>query len=400
MAVLRADKPALLDKVNAVISGLQEFISSGDLRSYDPYDALNSDALLTVARLSRVGGVAVTQAFRFSPINLRPLFRVKALVNAKSVALLVRSHAQLYATGGRAGDLRVCIDGLEWLAQHQSGYSKDASWGYSFPWSSRRHVLERGAPTTVCSSFVAHAFLDGFEATGNHSYLEIARSTCEFILACPRSIRESSYCFSYSPFNELAVHNANLLAVSVLGRVYRLSGERRLVEAAVPALKYTLEDQNRDGSWYYDGGPNRRDNTVDNFHTGFLLECIRQFAADAGCDLDEPLRRGQEFYEARFFDSDGRPRRKLSAQYPIDIRDCAQLMVVIGRIPDPSRVQIDLLSRVVSWTIGHMLSRRGYAYFQRWKHWSYTPYYLRWQAWLLWGLANSRRHLTESAIHP
>lgn len=378
------------------IQDLDQFIRTARFTGYDPYDALNSELLLKLARRNRDVGVVLTQAFRFLPFNLRPLLKIPKLGNAKTMALLARAYLKLHRESGQAHYRDQALSCLAWLDVHRAAGFENACWGYSFPWCSRRHFLEREAPTVVCTSFAAHAFLDAYELTGDRSYVQIARSTCDFILRdCPRIVRDATYCFSYSPFSELPVHNANLLGVSILGRVHRHTRERHLLDAALPALQYSLDDQNPDGSWYYDGRSDRRDETIDSFHTGFVLDCLRQFQADTHADVGGALERGQRFYEQRFFDADGTPWRKIGGQYPIDVRDPAQFMVVMGRIGDLSASQSAQLEQLVQWTLGHMRDPSGYFYFQRWHRWGYSPAYLRWQAWMMWGLANVLPCLTK-----
>jgi hypothetical protein len=371
------------------IHALDRIISQAGFAGYDPYDALNSSPLLWLARRSRWAGVAFTQAFRFLPFNLRPILGIPRLVNAKTMALLARAYLKLYSYWPDEYYLRQARFCLDWLDEHRSPGFTNACWGYSFPWCTVRQFLERGAPSIVCTSFVAHAFLDAYEALGDRRHLALALSACDFILNdCPRIAKDATYCFSYTPFGELPVHNANLLGVSVLGRVYRHTGERALLEAALPALRYTLDDQNEDGSWYYHGPYAGRDGTIDNFHTGFVLECMRQFQADTGYDVSRAIERGQAFYEQRFFAADGTPRRKIGRPYPVDIRDPAQFLVVMGGVRELSGPQRSLLDKVLHWTLRSMRHPSGYFYFLRWRTWGYSPMYLRWQAWMLWGLAN------------
>jgi hypothetical protein len=100
------------------------------------------------------------------------------------------------------------------------------------------------------------------------------------------------------------------------------------------------------------------------------------------------VERGQAFYELRFFDANGTPWRKVGQQYPVDIRAPAEFLVVIGQLKRLNESQCNLLENVLQWTLRYMQHRNGYFYFLRWRNWGYSPMYLRWQAWMLWGLAN------------
>ena len=94
---------------------------------------------------------------------------------------------------------------------------------------------------------------------------------------------------------------------------------------------------------------------------------------------------------------DGAPQRKIGRSYPVDIRDSAEFLVVMGRLRNLSESQQGLLDNVLRWTLRSMRHPSGYFYFLRWRTWGYSPMYLRWQAWMLWGLANVWPQHTETA---
>ena len=74
-------------QLEEAIRTLDEIVRQADFKGHDPYDVLNSPPLLWLARRNRWLGVALTQAFRFLPINLRPVLGIPKLVNAKTMAL-------------------------------------------------------------------------------------------------------------------------------------------------------------------------------------------------------------------------------------------------------------------------------------------------------------------------
>ena len=80
-------------------------------------------------------------------------------------------------------------------------------------------------------------------------------------------------CFSYTPIDHTAVHNANLLGASLLIRLYKITGEEKLRRAALASLAYSMKYQHDDGSWYY--AETAMQSWIDSFHTGFNLEAVR-----------------------------------------------------------------------------------------------------------------------------
>ena len=59
-----------------------------------------------------------------------------------------------------------------------------------------------------------------------------------------------SFCFSYTPVDTEAVHNANLLGASTLARLTRYCDDDRLAQAALASLGYSMRHQREDGSWF------------------------------------------------------------------------------------------------------------------------------------------------------
>src|SRR5262249_16859579 len=131
-------------------------------------------------------------------------------------------------------DLALVESLVENLRQLRSPDPKYWCWGYSFAWQMRGEMVPNGAPNLVCTSFVANGLLDAYELNGNSQYLEMAVSSAAYFqeqLFWEES--KTRLGFSYPiPGMKLQVHNANLLAAALFCRVYKHTGESRLLETA------------------------------------------------------------------------------------------------------------------------------------------------------------------------
>ena len=269
---------------------------------WDPYDALNSPLLMRLTFGSRLLGIAWVQLLKRSPINLRSLLGVPKGLNPKGIGLLLSSYTSYYQMIGSERNLEQIQSLADWLQAHiVAGYS-GACWGYNFDWPNRNFYAPSGTPTLVNTVFIAHAFLDGYDLLGRQDWLEIARSACDFVLSdLSRYEDQSGLCFSYTPLDQRLVHNANVLAASLLARVASHTGERDLLATAHRATAYTALRQRSDGSWPY--GEGRLDGWVDGYHTGFTLVALADYRdfGGAGRVVDECLRRGYAFYKKKCF---------------------------------------------------------------------------------------------------
>src|ERR1039457_659637 len=71
-----------------------------DWAGIDPYDALNSKLLTALPFLdSRLPRLALTQALKRSPINIRPLLRIEKTQNPKALACFLSAFLKLSAAG-------------------------------------------------------------------------------------------------------------------------------------------------------------------------------------------------------------------------------------------------------------------------------------------------------------
>jgi rhamnogalacturonyl hydrolase YesR len=369
---------------------LSAYCAKENFMGYDPYDGLNSklfNALPFISK-SRFPRLVWIQGFKKLPFNIRPIFGISKGYNPKALALFLSGHAALYKKDGNRKYLettRFFIDKIFELAT--PGYS-GICWGYNFDWESRAFFLPKFTPTIVVSSYVANALLDAYEITKEARLLEAARSTCEFILKdLNRDYDEKgNFIFSYSKFDNSCVYNASLLGSRLLARVSSITGEQSLMDEAARSVRYVCSCQNENGSWPYGKLPFHQ--WIDNFHTGFNLECISDFIKYSGdYSFAVNIEKGYKYYVNTFFTVEGIAKYYNNSIYPVDIHAPAQLVVTVcklGRFADAKA----LVDRVMNWTINNMQSEKGYFYFQVWKHHKIKIPYMRWsQSWMFYAMS-------------
>ena len=183
------------------------------------------------------------------------------------------------------------------------------------------------------------------------------------------------------------VHNANLLGAAYLCRVARVTGDRKYLEPALEAARFSVARQHDDGSWAYGEAPTQQ--WIDNFHTGFNLVALRRIRDFAGtAEFDAAIRKGLAFYKSHFFRDDGAPKYFHDAVYPIDIHSAAQSIITLAEFSDSGKDNLALAHKVLGWTLGNMRSPRGHFYFQKRPRSTVRTPFMRWsQAWMLLALA-------------
>lgn len=369
----------LRERVEDCIQEMLAYIEKEDYAGYDPYDALNSPVISYLGARSKWVRVAATHLVRRSPLNLRPLLGIRKGHNPKGIGLFLWGYSRLYALYKTDRYLERVDYLLELLdALRSKGYSGNC-WGYNFDWQSWTFLRPKGTPTIVNTSFIGHALLDCYELTGRRKALELAIPIKDFILNdLHRTWEGETFCFSYTPVDTEAVHNANLLGGSILARLMAHCDDDRLKPAVTGSLNYSMRHQRQDGSWFY--AETDLQSWIDSFHTGFNLQAIR-YILQAGLarEHEHAYRQGVRFYARNFFLKDGTPKYYHDRVYPIDIHACAQGICFFSGEGQEYR---PLVNEVADWVLKNMYGGGGVFHFRKSKVLTNRIPYMRWsEAW-------------------
>lgn len=371
------------------LNRLQKYCEAENFKGYDPYDGLNSTLFqaLPVISKKRIFRLTWIQFFKRSPLNLRRFVGIKKDFNPKGLGLFLTGYCNLYETEPRE-EYRARIDFLvnKILELRSEGYS-GACWGYNFDWQARAFFQPKNTPTVVASTFIANALLDAYNITGEKQLISIARSTCDFILKDLNRTYDdkNNFAFSYSPMDKSVVFNASLLGSRLLSRVYSITRENELIESAKSSVTYCCDYQQADGSWAYGTLPFHQ--WIDNFHTGYNLECISDYMKFSGDKVyQDNVKKGFEYYINTFFTREGIPKYYNNSVYPIDIHAPAQMVITLSKL-EKMKEHKELMDRVLIWTIKNMQSPKGFFYYQVNKYFSSKISYIRWaQSWMFYAL--------------
>jgi hypothetical protein len=380
----------MFNEIQASFNRLKAYCEKEEFKGYDPYDGLNSSFFQSIPFVStnRFSRLAWIQCFKRSPINVRPLLGVKKEYNPKALGLFLSGYCNLYKIEPRQEYLNKIIF---LTAEIKKMTSKDwpaACWGYNFDWQARAFFQPKSTPTVVASTFIANALLDAYTITNDQQLLKTARSTCDFILNDLNRTYDDkgNFSFSYSPLDKTVVFNASLLGSRLLARVYYFTREQRLLDEAERSVAFCCNYQQQDGSWTYGTLPFHQ--WVDNFHTGYNLECIADYMKySADYTYKDQLTKGFNYYIETFFSNEGVSKYYNNSTFPIDIHAPAQLVSTLIKL-DKFLEKKELLDKVLLWTIKHMQSNNGYFYYQINKYFSSRIPYMRWaQAWMFYALS-------------
>ena len=365
---------------------LKDFCERESFKGWDPYDGLNSWVIQqTPLGKSRFFRLAWIQLFKRNPINFRPLFGIKKDYNPKGLGLFLIGYCNLHEVEPKKEYLeKICFLADEIIKLKSDGYS-GACWGYNFDWQARAFFQPKYTPTVVATSFIAEALLKAYQITKKQLYLDTAVSTTHFVLKDLNKTfdDDGDYTLSYSPLDNTQVFNAGLLGAKLLSLIYAETRDQKLILEAKKIVAYVCKKQVEDGSWAYGTLPFHQ--WIDNFHTGYNLECIYEYQKHSNdMSFEGYISKGLEYYLNTFFTEEGISKYYNNSIFPIDIHAPAQLIVTMSKL-SVSEKNKKLIDKVLSWTINNMQSSEGFFYYQKNKHITCKIPYIRWaQSWMFY----------------
>lgn len=365
-------------KLQENISHLLDWIKDHDYKSYDPFDGLKSPLVKYILLNNKYLRIVWQQFFKRCPINLRPIVGIKESIIPKTMGNLASANLLLYKLHNDKQYLDKAISYLNWLkVNYYRGYP-GYCWGVGFNYQSRGIYAKKGIPNIVTTFYCANAFLDFYELIRNSKRLEIARSSCNFILKGLGTTKiGDTLCINYYPIQRDQIHNANMFGAVLLSRVYKYTKEKYLLKFANKAVRYTINNQKDDGAWFYGEGPMYR--WIDNFHTGYILESLYNYINYTDCYEFMPnLLRGIDFYKRNFFLSDGSPKYYNNKLFPIDIQCVAQAIQTFAILSNIEKKYLDLSIKIAKWAIKNMRDDKGYFYYRKYKFFINKIPYIRW----------------------
>ncbi len=145
---------------------------------------------------------------------------------------------------------------------------------YSFPGGK---VVTTSTPNLVTSAFVANGFFDLFVAHSSMAHLSKFNSIVEDLMSVIpfKVIAEEEICYMYTPVTGYHVHNANLLFAELLSKYLSVNNieDDELKAKVQHAVNYTLNHFAQTGTFPY-GGPPTANDSIDNYHTGYVLRSL------------------------------------------------------------------------------------------------------------------------------
>ena len=385
-----------VSKVKTDLNNLETWVTKNGWAGYDPYDIKGQDWYINIFGrqnffCKKIRGLLAIVEKHSSPIILRRLFRVEKTINAKGMGLMASAFLSSYRSTQEDQHLSKAESILDWLHDNYSREYQGFSWGYPFHWQSRI-FFEKGTPSSVATGTIGDAFLDHYIISNSARSLKVCEGIAQFFLNCLNRHynNDRNFCFSYTPIDNFKVHNASLFVAAFLARFGKVINNQIFVETALQATRYTLSEQNADGSFNY--WSNEPKSLIDHYHTGFILRHLDTVQKSIiGESFIENINRAYHFYRNNLFHKSGIPMFSTKSTYPIDVHSCAEAILCLNQFED-NPLSDQLLRSVLNFIQENMISKNGY-YFAAirnrfWGDQKIDIPYMRWgQCWMFLAFA-------------
>ncbi len=372
---------------------LDKFCEDQNYKGYSLYDSHNSS--IPFKRFGVTISFLINQVIKRSPINIRSLIGVEKGINPKGYGLFLHiysMHKKLDINPKSAEKKARTF--FSWLKENSSkGYSGKC-WGYNYYWPKKDGSdVPAYTPSVVVTGFVARGILEYYEAFNDTEAITLLEEACNFVLNDVHLYKgDDGYCFSYTPVKKDLTINASLLAAEILAYTDFLKSETKYSELVNQVVKFTLEHQNKDGSWYYSHDYiSRSPKKQIDFHQGYVIESLyrlqKYYDLNSKKEVEEAIKKGLSYYRNNQFDKDGWAYWRLPSKWPVDIHNQSQGIITFSIFKKYSEEYLPFANRIAEWTIKNMRGKSGNFFYQKWPLLNNKVNYLRWnQAWMLLAL--------------
>jgi hypothetical protein len=387
--------------ISDAIGRLAGWIEENGWSGWDPYDIKAHRRVIRLAGKATRSQVhaylreIVYELFYLFPVFSRKLLNIQPGINPKAMGLFSSAYLSLYGSSGQQAYLDKSNECLNWLLENSSPTETGLGWGYPFDWQSTM-LIPAHTPNGIVTTTAGNAFWQHYLLQKDRKYLDHCLKVAEFLFSLPVDRQEDNkICYSYTPLFINHVHNLNLFVAEYLIKAGMEIYNSEWIEAGNSAVNYTLSDQHEDGSFDYNGPPEKPQNFIDHYHTGFVLRMLYSIWKLTGRkDVSQALEKCLQHYLSNFFLKERIPKLLPHRIYRIDIHSCSEAICCLGELSVQFPVCKDLLMNVLSWTIKELQDKSGYFYYGFLKsrftgriYKSKIPY-IRWsQAWMLKALA-------------
>jgi hypothetical protein len=382
------------NKVEYILQRVLDYAKSEDYAGYNKFDALNSPVLKRLSLKSKWLRFAFIQAVMRSPLNLRSVLGIPKTINPKGIALFAMAHLNEYARSKSESSLQQAQHCLNWLIQNGVEGAHGMGWGYNFDWQSTLFLAPQYSPNAIVTVLCGEAFVKAFEVLGDEKYRHYAERAARFLRHDLPVLHESAdeLCVAYVTYPvESVVLNINASAGAQLAKVGRLCADESLLNDARRMISFVANRSTSYYAWYYTYPAQHSYIVHDNYHTGGIVDALRDYEIYADdVAFHDVYTKALDYYAHELFLTDGAPKYMNNRTFPFDIHGSAQGIISFAKASYWNKSYLQLASRIAKWAIDNMFdAKHGFFYYQKGRFLTKRFTLMRWcNAWMAKALSD------------
>jgi hypothetical protein len=235
------------------IDSLYSWMKKENYNGWDPYDGLNSSITKRFAPNSLK--LILIQINKLSPINLRPILKIKKGVDLKGISIIAQANYKLFKITNDDKYLKE-LQYLTSIIVSNSLYNKYGFYCWSshyFPYvATDKSELKESSPDIIGTSQAIIALLNGYELLGEQRLKDAAFNASSSLIRHFVEKNSSGQFLKYTlGENDKIVLNASAQGLEAFSYVLKYNMDRRILNLCENLVKFLMEAQSGDGSWIY-----------------------------------------------------------------------------------------------------------------------------------------------------
>lgn len=365
------------------IGELERHFEKNKLKSFDPYDGLNTPLRKLFFRIRLLERVWL-QFIRLLPINIRSFVGIKKIVHLKTVSDLLTASSILY---GKTTNEKYFINADKYfslLEKMDLKQNHGIGWGLRFYFTTRFVQANENSANLFNTINVLNSLLDYYNINKQNSNEEkcariekLINFGIDFIeKELGYNETDTTIYWNYWEGLKSPVYNVNALMVGFLSRYQKIFNISKFDKHINKTIEFLKQGQNRDGSWHYSA--DSKAEFIDGFHTGYILEGLI-LAKLNGISFEEKFfKNGTQYFIENFITKDSLPKYYNHSLHPIDGQNFAQIIQTLCYLTKLDLSDKYLTKKVFEITDEVLWNEKGYYNYMKTKYFNYKTAMDRW----------------------
>lgn len=393
------NNPELFKKVLASEKKLEEWIEEQQYVGWDPYDGLYSEFLDKHVHNIYLQ-ILLVQLSRISPINFRPLLKIKKDVDLKGISLILLAYANMYKATGKTVYLERCAKLKDMIIERSliniCGYHCWSSHYYVYVGADKSKMLP-DVPDVIGTINCMKGLAAYYQIQPDNDVKDVIQSTYQFF---KDTIRTTESGITYVLYNPVTLHkivpNATMEMLDALSCCFPIVHDEEMRILAQKCLVSMFPLQKEDGTWEYAYYHDGHEYHQLDFHQGYMIDGLLGFKKYVDNDeikerLEVSLKKAADAYMQQFPDMKRSYYRKPKF-WPIETHNQSQGIITFAALFQEYREEryLEYLENIMEWTIDNLQLKSGTYVYQKGKIITNKIAYMRWtQGWMLVALSQA-----------